>query len=33
MDSDKEAALAAVIIATFTENIKSKRKEKEKRMG
>ena len=30
MDSDKEAALAAIIIATFKENIKRKNKGKER---
>ena len=29
MDSDKEAALATIIIATFTENIKRKKGERE----
>ena len=28
MDSDDEAALTAIIITTFTENIKRKKKEK-----
>ena len=30
MDSDEEAALAAIIIATFTENIKRKKGGKER---
>ena len=32
MDSDEEAALVAIIISTFTGNIKRKKKEEEKGM-